>query len=102
MFGAEKDALMLIRCVWLLMILSYVTQQRPLLQGWIVEDFKIPEHTTWQDICSEVTSGAALQGKFLDPHFLRAVRNLKELGSGDEHREEFYLKAAMKLKTEWT
>ncbi|MCJ1386584.1 hypothetical protein MMC17_009710 [Xylographa soralifera] len=100
-FGAEENALMLIRCVWLLMILSYVTQQRPLLQEWIVEDFKIPEHTTWQDICSEVTSGEALHGKFLDPHFLRAVRNLKELGNRNKHQEEFYLKAAMMLKTQW-
>ncbi|MCJ1389197.1 hypothetical protein MMC18_002052 [Xylographa bjoerkii] len=100
-FGAEENALMLIRCVWLLMILSYVTQQCPLLQEWIVEDFKMPEYTTWQDVCSEVTSGEPLQGKFLDPHFLRALRNLKEPGNRNKHQEEFYLKAALKLKTEW-
>ncbi|MCJ1320530.1 hypothetical protein MMC15_005870 [Xylographa vitiligo] len=99
-FGAEENASILIRSVWLLMILSYVTQQRPLLQGYIVEDLTIPTSTTWQHICSEVTSGEALHGKFLDPHFLRAVRNLKELGKRNTHQENFYRKAAVKLKME--
>ncbi|MCJ1308156.1 hypothetical protein MMC25_001808 [Agyrium rufum] len=98
----DSNALVLIRCVWLLMILSYVTQLRPILQRGLVEEYQVPEGMRLQDVLSEITNGEILQSKFLDPHFLRAVRNLMELGAWDLKQEDFYLRAAVKLKTEWT
>ncbi|KIM94471.1 hypothetical protein OIDMADRAFT_60798 [Oidiodendron maius Zn] len=97
-----ESSILLVRGVWLLTILIYITQLRPTITPSFVEDVEVGEGISWEDVFREFQESKSSEGKYLDPHFLRAMRNLMELGKMREEREVFYLKAAEKLKTQWS
>jgi len=98
----ETHRLSLIRGVWLLIILCYVTQLRPVLDPSLISE-PDGENQTWEAVFSELRESQGIQGKYLDPHFTRAVRSIRELSTmpGGEGAG-LYVRAAWKLSTEWT
>lgn len=101
-FPSPDDTLVLVRCVWLLIVLAYITELRPVLTPALVEDVTIAPGIGWEAIFHGFYSGDDLQGKYLDAHFLRAMRNLMELGKMTTEDETLFLRAAVKLSSEWT
>ena len=97
-----ESSILLAYDVWLLTILVYITQLRPTITPSFVDDVEVGEGISWEDVFREFHESKSLEGKYLDAHFLRAMRNLMELGKMREEREIFYLKAAEKLKTQWS
>lgn len=91
----------LLRIYWLLTILSYVTQQRPIINRALLEEVDIT--MTWVEV-----KGAALGGdekRAVDAHFLKAVQILAAFKDVWPDMEEMFLKAANKFVMEfeaWT
>lgn len=91
----------LLRIYWLLTILSYVTQQRPLITRALLEEAEIT--MTWAEV-----KGAALRGpgkRAVDAHFLKAVQILATFKEVWPDMEEMLLGAANKFVrefVEWT
>jgi hypothetical protein len=100
-FPRPDDTLVIVRCAWLLIVLAYVTELRPILTPALVEDVTITPGTGWEAVFQGFHTGDDLQGKYLDAHFLRALRNLMEFGKVSTENETFYLRAAVKLSEEW-
>ncbi len=115
----------LIQGVWLLMVLCYVTQLRPVLDPSLVVDgggssssgsgsgsgsggagggdeTHNPPPGGWHDLFAEFRDSDTVQGCYSDPHFLRALRSICEMRHSSRDRETFLLHAAWKLKTQWT
>lgn len=100
-FTRPDDTLVLIRAVWILIVLAYVTELRPVLTPALIEDVANTQEIRWEDVLQDFYESEDLNGKYLDAHFLRAMRNLMELGKKSTEKEAFYLRAAVKLSSEW-
>ncbi|PMD37947.1 hypothetical protein L207DRAFT_400116, partial [Hyaloscypha variabilis F] len=96
-----EQGLLLVRGVWLLTIIAYISRLRPMIQPKLIEDVDLSGVTSWKDIFKNFHAGIGLEGKWLDTHFIRAMRNLMELGKMLKEREAFYMKGAVKLEAEW-
>ncbi|ROV90794.1 hypothetical protein VMCG_09387 [Cytospora schulzeri] len=94
----------LIRGTWLLIVLVYITQLRPYLDKSLVFSFPLPEGRPLWDHLFQPFHGQpdGLVGKYLDTHFLRALRSLHALSLTDELNGLLYLKAAWKLDSQWS
>jgi hypothetical protein len=100
-FPRPDDTLVLVRCVWLLIVLAYITELRPVLTPALIEEVTITLGLGWEAVFQGFSTDDGLKGKYLDAHFLRAMRNLMELGKVTKEKERFYLRAAVKLSSEW-
>lgn len=101
---ADSDHVsVLIRGVWLLMLICYITQLRPVVDESLISNFPVAEETTWcevflgfqQDDFSDRSS------PYMDSRFLRALRSIYALGQNAGEEEHKYLQAACKLATQW-
>lgn len=90
----------LIRGVWLLIILVYITQLRPHLDESLLSS--VQGMGSWEEILKSFCADAdLLQERYRDPHYLQALRSLHFLGSTVGVSDSLYLKAAWKLEQEW-
>lgn len=97
----EGHRLALIRGLWLLVLLAYVTQLRPVIDGkLLVPTEVVAESPGWETIFEKVSGQA--QGRYGDIQFLRLLRNLHELSKayGVAHGR-LYFHAAWKLVNQW-
>ena len=92
----------LVRGVWLLVMLTYITQLRPVIDGRLLVAKELPEEENgWQSIYAEFSSQAAMGG-YGDLEFLRAMRSLWELSKAYRAvHGRLYFHAAWKLAGEW-
>jgi hypothetical protein len=98
----EGDRRVLLRGVWALFVLAYITQLRPILDDKLISAYKRPAHFTWVDLLSEFHVGTKMpEGKYLDSQFLRALRSMRELAQRYPAKSDFLLRAAYKLRDEW-
>ncbi|KAK4178504.1 hypothetical protein QBC36DRAFT_182541 [Triangularia setosa] len=94
-----------VRGVWLLFVLAYVTQLRPVIDSELLHGMQLQEGHDWQGIyevfCSDgITDGA----RFGNGPFLRVLRTLWELGQQQQEcgSEMMYLKAGWKMMGYWS
>lgn len=95
---------MLIRIYWLLTILAFITQGRPVLSRNLVPDIEGAEKPlkSWDEIKTAALSKRdGLGQRQKDPHFLKAVQILTQLGPGYKDIEPLLLSAANKLVEEF-
>ena len=97
----SKD-IVLVRGVWMLMVLAYITQLRPTMDQSLMPS-KVPEgELAWENVFSGLRQeGGTLEGKYLDSHFLRTLRSLRELDKAFGGEERVYVRAAWKLCSQW-
>ena len=102
-FQDHPHKTILVHGVWLLIILSYVTQLRPIIsEGLITATEVSQEDMSWDRIFSDLQQQPeAVHGKYRDSSLLRTLRSLQQLGGALGADERFYLQAAWKLKREW-
>ena len=93
----------LVRGVWLLIVLTYITQLRPCLDESLVSNVSLSnEQITWDGVFSDFRSQCdRFDGILMDTHYLRALRSLLELAKGFPDKHEYFLNAAWKLKLQW-
>ncbi len=93
----------LVRGVWLLMLLSYITQLRPIIDETLITSIQIPsQDMSWDRLFSEFHSQPeTVFGMYRDSQLLRTLRSLRQLGGALGADERFYLQAAWKLKRQW-
>ncbi|KAK0625331.1 hypothetical protein B0T17DRAFT_270311 [Bombardia bombarda] len=98
-FLEEGHKMILVRGVWLLMVLAYITQLRPVVNRALVDSVELPEGgNVWLTMMSEFR-----EERDSDLWLLRALRSLWELGkaSSSDMGDSLYGKAAWKLVSEW-
>ena len=92
---------MLLRIVWLMTLLAYTTQLRPVVTPSLLED-SVPEKG-WEEIKAVALGGVA--GRTADPHFVKALHILSRFAGRWPDDGDVFLKAANKLVREfedWT
>lgn len=91
----------LLRVVWLIMIVTYVTQQTPAIKKDLVGHLNTP--MDWQIIMGTLrTRHANSDGNSTDYRLLRAVRSMEQLSKAYMPVHGFvYANAAFKLVNEW-
>lgn len=95
---------MLIRIYWLLTILAFITQGRPVLSKDLVPNIEGggKPFKSWDEIkIAALSKNDGLGQRQTDPHFLKAVQILTQLGPGNEDIEPLLLSAANKLIEEF-
>ncbi|KAK5174289.1 uncharacterized protein LTR77_001369 [Saxophila tyrrhenica] len=93
----------LLRMVWLMMVLTYVTQLRPKMKPEILVDTPLPtgdRTNIWDEMAAATVGG--ITGKDADPHFVKVIRTLKEFAQMWPEREENFLKAAIRFDGEFS
>lgn len=92
----------LIRGVWLLILLVYITQLRPCLDDSLISGSLISDgQATWDTVFSDFRSqGDSFNGISMDTHYLRALRSLFEVAKWSPEND-YFLRAAWKLKSQW-
>lgn len=102
--GASRDmAVVLVRGVWMLMLVAYVSHMRPVVDEGLVSG---PTTTrTWEHILAEFRADAFLSGsKYLDSNFtalLRSIHRLAEVDN-DPNWTDWYRKMGSYLVGNWT
>jgi hypothetical protein len=100
--GAQR--VLLVRGLWLLVMLTYVTQLRPVVDGKLLVSKELAEEEGrgWEAVFGEVMERAGREGVYPDLQFLRALRSLRELSRvyGAVHGR-LYIHAAWKLAKQW-
>ncbi|KAH8888626.1 hypothetical protein GQ53DRAFT_654182 [Thozetella sp. PMI_491] len=93
----------LVRGVWLLILLSYVTQLRPIVDPSLISATEVArEDLSWESVFAEFHSQPEVVfGKYRDAQLLRCLRSLQQLGNALGADEAFYLQAAWKLIRQW-
>ncbi|KAK4242871.1 hypothetical protein C8A03DRAFT_39819 [Achaetomium macrosporum] len=99
----ESHKMLLLRGLWLVMLLAYVTQLRPVIDGkLLVSEELAGESRSWEAIYDQLRSQATTEGKYGDFQFLRTVRTLRELSKAyDSVHGRLYFHAAWKLMNQW-
>ena len=64
-----ESSILLAYDVWLLTILVYITQLRPIITPSFVDDVEVGEGISWEDVFREFHESRSLEGKYLDAHF---------------------------------
>lgn len=95
--------IVLVRGVWLLMLLSYVTQLRPIVNPTLITSTVVPEHELrWDSVFAEFYSQPdTVDGQYQDAQFLRSLRSLQQLSGLVGADTKFYIQAAWKLRRQW-
>ncbi|KAK4192256.1 oxidoreductase AflY [Podospora australis] len=91
------------RGVWLLFILAYVTQLRPVMDTSLLFSTEHPaEDGGWTVIYNIFCEEGISDGRFADTQYLRVLRSLRELDKayGSVHGN-LYTQAAWKLLSQW-
>jgi hypothetical protein len=98
----EAERRLLLRGVWMLFVLVYITQLRPIVDDRLITTFNVPDDANWVGLFSGFHGqSGTLQGKYLDSQFLRALRSIWELAQRSPEREDLFLRAAHKLRDKW-
>ncbi|EAQ83315.1 hypothetical protein CHGG_09719 [Chaetomium globosum CBS 148.51] len=99
----EGHKLLLVRGLWLLVILTYVTQLRPVIDGKLLVSRELAEETRgWEAIMDRIHSQCIMEGRDGGHDLLRAVRSLRELsGEYGAAHGRLYIHAAWKLLRNW-
>jgi hypothetical protein len=90
-----------VRSLPVLITIAYISQLRPKIDTELIEAVELAEGMTWGDVFRDFHEGEGLEGKWLEAHLLRAMRNLMEFGKMWEEKEGFFMRAAVKLEREW-
>ncbi|KAK3290736.1 uncharacterized protein B0H64DRAFT_447025 [Chaetomium fimeti] len=99
----ENHKLLLVRGLWLLVILTYITQLRPVIDGKLLVSRELAEETRgWGAIIDRIHGQCILEDREGGHDLLRAVRSLRELSAkyGAAHGR-LYIHAAWKLVRNW-
>lgn len=96
------DRVVLIRGVWLLIVLAYITQLRPVLDTSLLLANETPGSCTWEKVLAEFREQGISEGKYRDLQLLRTLRSLWSLGRDHDRERQLNLKAACKIVREWT
>ena len=93
----------LLREVWLLMVLTYLTQLRPAIDTKKVSSVTVkPEAVAGEwDRLNEVGLGAS-KDKGMDPHFVKVIRNLREDALLWPEDEMMFLSASILFESEFS
>lgn len=100
----KEQQLLLVRGLWLLVVLTYVTQLRPIIDGKLMVSEELGcEDASWEVVFGELESGAGgVKDEIEDVDLLRALRSLRELSKVYEGvHGKLYLHAAWKLMKQW-
>lgn len=100
-FLDEKDRVTLARGVWLLIVLAYVTQLRPMVDEKLLFSEELPSYVSWELVFSDFRRQGTTEGKCKDLQLLRALRSLRELGRNHDGDGKVNLRAAWKLVVYW-
>jgi hypothetical protein len=99
--GAEHKAI-LVRGVWLLLVLAYITQLRPRMCQSLVASVEVPDDSRGDPVLAAImTNPSALEGKYANPDFLRAARSIRVLGQTSTGNGHFFVQASWKLADQW-
>lgn len=93
----DEQTPMLFRMLWLMTILPYVTQQRPVLTPSLLED--VPVTMSWEDMQTTILRGEEERTK--DPHFVKMIQLLSAFPSFWPEMEPRFLRAANKAMREF-
>jgi hypothetical protein len=99
----EAQSVVLVRGVWSVVLLAYITQLRPVVDGRLLVSGELAEEQRgWEGMLEEVRGQDASEGRFGDLGFLRVLRSLRELAKvyGVVHGR-LYFHAAWKLVRQW-
>ncbi|KAK4131459.1 hypothetical protein BT67DRAFT_444700 [Trichocladium antarcticum] len=96
--------ILVVRGVWLLMLLTYITQLRPVMdEKLLVAKDLADEENGWETMYEVFRGEVVVEGKLRDLEFLRALRSLWELSRVCRGvHGNLYFHAAWKLVSEWT
>ncbi|KAK0611590.1 hypothetical protein B0T14DRAFT_441322 [Immersiella caudata] len=97
----DADKITLLRGVWLLIILAYVTQLRPVLDASLIFSDEALGDCTWEKVLAEFREQGISGGKYKDLQLLRTLRSLWSLGRGHDGDRQLNLRAACKIVREW-
>ncbi|KAL2144705.1 hypothetical protein VTI28DRAFT_8643 [Corynascus sepedonium] len=101
---AEGDShMILVRGLWLIMLLTYVTQLRPVIDGKLLVSKELVEETSgWEAVFEQVLGQGSADGKHCDPSLLRSLRSLREISNAySAVHGRVYFHAAWKLVRQW-
>ncbi|KAL2171451.1 hypothetical protein VTG60DRAFT_2858 [Thermothelomyces hinnuleus] len=101
---SDSHKILLVRGLWLIMLLAYVTQLRPAIDGKLLVSEELAEDNRgWEALVEHVLGQNAAGGNNrCDPNFLRALRSLRELSTAyGAIYGRVYLHAAWKLVKQW-
>jgi hypothetical protein len=98
----DSHKILLVRGLWLLVILTYVTQLRPVIDGKLLVSKELAEETRGWNAIMDRIHGQCVEGREGGHDFLRAVRSLRELsGEYGAAHGRLYIHAAWKLVRNW-
>ncbi|KAK3384955.1 hypothetical protein B0H63DRAFT_522306 [Podospora didyma] len=98
----DKHKLILIRGVWLLMILTYITQLRPVINPALLLSAELPEEgDDWENMFADFRHQCLSRESHTNSQLLRALRSLWELGKASDIGGRLHMQAAWKLVSEW-
>ena len=97
----EADKVKLIRGVWLLIVLAYITQLRPVLDTSLLLSEELPGNFTWENVMAGFLRRGISEGKYKDLQLLRTLRSLWSLGRDCDRESQLNLRAACKIVKEW-
>jgi len=103
-FDEPHHQVVLIRGLWLLVILLYITQLRPVINQQLLTCVDAPPpNLSWNGIFEHYRRrDASVPGAFGDMTLLRTLRSLWELSKVDDEGGRLHLQAAWKLFSQWT
>ncbi len=102
MIQDKGQKLLLVRGVWLLIVLVYITQLRPTVDPTLLASQDLPEEaSSWAGILSDIRNKGGYEEKYLDLQLLRTIRSLFELSKSFDGIGKPHVRAAGKLVTQW-
>ncbi|KAK1757250.1 oxidoreductase AflY [Echria macrotheca] len=101
-FDDQNDKVKLIRGVWLLIVLAYITQLRPITDERLLFSEGQPESLSWDNVFADFRRQQdTLQENVKDLQLLRTLRSLWELSKIYDRERVLGLRAAWKLVLHW-
>ncbi|KAM7221904.1 oxidoreductase AflY [Rhypophila decipiens] len=102
-FEEAHHQVLILRGLWLLVILLYITQLRPVVNPQLLFSVSMPpQHLSWHALFEQLRRrDAASRESVRDMQLLRTLRSLWELGKADGEGGRLHLQAAWKLTSQW-
>jgi len=97
----DDQRVKLIRGVWLLIVLAYITQLRPVLDASLLSTHELPKFGSWDVLWAELREQETSTGRCRDLQLLRTLRSMQELGGCYDVGMKLNLQAAWKLLRTW-